>query len=146
MKRRPKAKSPPKPSKRVAAFHAAPKKRPSEAKTAAAKAQSGLAVGEVDALRKQLDVSMEELTARLGLSRATLRRRKTAGRLTSGESGTVVRFARLLGHAAHALGDIEEARKWLKTPQAELGGAVPLDRAQTEPGAREVENLLDRID
>jgi putative toxin-antitoxin system antitoxin component (TIGR02293 family) len=58
----------------------------------------------------------------------------------------VVRFARLLGHAVHLFGSVEEARRWLKAPQRGLGGAVPLDYAQTEAGAREVENLLGRID
>jgi putative toxin-antitoxin system antitoxin component (TIGR02293 family) len=85
------------------------------------------------------------LTARLGLSRATVAQRKADGRLTSDESGKVVCFARLLGHAVHLFGDLEEARQWLKTPQRGLHGAVPLDYAKTEMGAREVENLLSQL-
>src|SRR2546423_10855244 len=107
---------------------------------------AGLDFGELEALREQLDLPLEQLVAKLGLSRATLHRRKTTGRLTADESDKVVRFARLLGHAAHIFGGIDEARKWLKTPQRGLGAAVPLDYAQTEVGAREVENLLRRID
>jgi len=42
-------------------------------------------------------------------------------------------------------GDAEKARAWLKHPQVGLGGAVPLDYASTETGAREVEDLLGRI-
>ena len=42
-------------------------------------------------------------------------------------------------------GDLEEARQWLKTPQRGLHGAVPLDYAKTEMGAREVENLLSQL-
>jgi putative toxin-antitoxin system antitoxin component (TIGR02293 family) len=57
-----------------------------------------------------------------------------------------LRFARLLGQAVQLFGGLEEARQWLKAPQRGLGGAVPLDYAQTETGAREVENLLGRID
>jgi putative toxin-antitoxin system antitoxin component (TIGR02293 family) len=106
---------------------------------------AGLGFGELEALREQLDLSMDQLIAKLGLARATLHRRKTTGRLTTDESDKVVRFARLLGHAVHLFGGLDQARQWLKTPQRELGGAVPLDRAQTEDGAREVENLLDRI-
>jgi putative toxin-antitoxin system antitoxin component (TIGR02293 family) len=108
-------------------------------------APPGLDFAEFEALRRQLDLSLDELTVRLGLSRATIDRRKTAGRLTKDESDKVVRFARLLGHAAHLFGGLDEARQWLKAPQKGLGGAVPLDRAQTEAGAREVENLLGRI-
>jgi putative toxin-antitoxin system antitoxin component (TIGR02293 family) len=108
--------------------------------------EAGLAFREFEALRRQLDLSLDELTARLGLSRATVKERKAAGRLTSDESGKVVFFARLLGHAVHLFGDLDEARHWLKTPQRGLHGAVPLDYARTDMGAREVENLLSQLD
>ena len=101
---------------------------------------------ELTALRQELDLPMDQLAARLGFSRATLHRRKASGRLTSDESDKVVRYARLLGQAARVFGGAEDARLWLKTPQRGLGGAVPLDYAQTETGAREVEKLLGRID
>ena len=106
----------------------------------------GLDFGEFEALRRQLDLSLEELSARLGLTRATVEKRKATGRLTPDESGKVVCFARLLGHAVHLLGGLEEARRWLKAPQRGLHGAVPLDYAQTDLGAREVETLLTRLD
>ncbi len=105
----------------------------------------GLEFREFEALRRQLDLSLEELTARFGLSRATIEKRKAAGRLTPDESGKVVCFARLLGHAVHLFGGLEEARRWLKAPQRGLHGAVPLDYAKTDLGAREVENLLTRL-
>src|ERR1044071_7532041 len=106
----------------------------------------GLEFGEFEALRRQLDLSLGELTARLGLSRATIQKRKATGRLTPDESGKVVCFARLLGHAVHLFGGLDEARQWLKAPQRGLHGAVPLDYAKTELGAREVENLLTQLD
>jgi putative toxin-antitoxin system antitoxin component (TIGR02293 family) len=106
---------------------------------------AGLAFREFEALRRQLDVSLEELTARLGLSRATVEQRKATGRLTIDESGKVVSFARLLGHAVHLFGDLNQARLWLKTPQRGLHGAVPLDYAKTDLGAREVEHLLSQL-
>ena len=107
---------------------------------------TGLAFGEFEALRRQLDLSLEELTARLGLSRTTIEQRKASGRLTSEESGKVVSFARLLGHAVHLFGGLDEARQWLKAPQRGLHGAIPLEYAQTEFGAREVEKLLAHLD
>jgi len=108
--------------------------------------QAGLDFAELEALREQLDLPLDRLATLLGMARATLHRRKSGGRLTSDESDKVVRFARLLGHAVHLFGGIEDARRWLKAPQRGLGGAVPLEYAQTEAGAREVENLLGRID
>jgi putative toxin-antitoxin system antitoxin component (TIGR02293 family) len=108
-------------------------------------ASPGLDFGEFEDLRRQLDLSLEDLAARRSLSRATVDRRKATGRLTKDESDRVVRFARLLGHAAHLFGGLEEARQWLRAPQSGLGGAAPLDHAQTEADAQEVENLLGRI-
>ena len=106
---------------------------------------AGLGFGEFEALRKQLDLSLDELTSRLGLSRSAIEQRKASGRLTSDESGKVVCFARLLGHAMHLFGGLNEARQWLKTPQRGLHGAIPLDYAKTDLGAREVENLLTQL-
>jgi putative toxin-antitoxin system antitoxin component (TIGR02293 family) len=58
----------------------------------------------------------------------------------------VVRFARLLGRAATVMESLDAGRRWLSSQQVGLGGAVPLEYAETEVGAREVENLLGRIE
>jgi uncharacterized protein (DUF2384 family) len=44
------------------------------------------------------------------------------------------------------LGDEDAARAWLKRPHALLGGECPLARLDTEPGLREVEDMLTTID
>ena len=108
--------------------------------------KKGLPVSELDVLRQFLDWPMERLTPKLGMSRATFHRRKAEGRLTSDESDKVVRFARLIGKAIEVFGNDDDARRWLSSPQFGLGGAVPLDYAETEVGAREVEDLLGRIE
>jgi putative toxin-antitoxin system antitoxin component (TIGR02293 family) len=83
----------------------------------------------------------------LGISKATFHRRKgTGNRLQPAVSDRIVRFARLVGKAVKVFGDIEDAKRWFHSPQFGLGGAVPLDYAKTEIGAREVENLLGRIE
>jgi putative toxin-antitoxin system antitoxin component (TIGR02293 family) len=106
----------------------------------------GLPIGELEYLRFHLDVPIDRLTQNIGLSRATFHRRKAAGRLTSDESDKVVRFAQLLGLANRVLENEDDARRWLTSPQYGLGGAVPLNYARTEVGAREVEDLLNRIE
>ncbi len=108
--------------------------------------QKGLKIVEMENLRAVLDLPMEGLAAKLGISKATLHRRKASGRLDPAESDRVVRFARLMGKAIEVLESEDNARKWLNSPQVGLGGAVPLDYAETEVGAREVEDLLSRIE
>jgi len=108
--------------------------------------QKGLPFSDLKALQTQIDVPLEQLAGKLSISRSTLQRRKTNGRLSPDESDKVMRFARLLEHATDVFGEIDKARAWLKHPQYGLGGAVPLDYAETEIGAREVDNLLGRID
>ena len=108
--------------------------------------EDGLPIQELDDLQASLDVDMEKLASVLGISKATLHRRKAEGRLEPGESDRALRFARLLGKAVTVFGGIEKARQWLTSPQFGLSGAVPLAYAETELGAREVENLLGRIE
>jgi putative toxin-antitoxin system antitoxin component (TIGR02293 family) len=106
----------------------------------------GLPVQELEDLQASLDVPMEKLVPMLGISKATLHRRKAGGRLGRAESDRVVRFARLMGKAVEVLESKENARQWLTSSQFGLGGAVPLNYAETEVGAREVEDLLGRIE
>jgi putative toxin-antitoxin system antitoxin component (TIGR02293 family) len=108
--------------------------------------QKGLRFSELETLQNSIDMPFEQLASKLSISRSTLQRRKAAGRLSPDESDKVMRLSRLLEHATNVFGDIEKARAWLKFPQRGLGGAVPLDYAETEVGAREVDNLLGRID
>lgn len=105
----------------------------------------GLPFRDLQRLQNGIDLPLEDLASKLAISRSTLQRRKAAGRLTSQESDKVVRFSRLLKLAADLFGSVEKGRVWLKYPQRGLGGAVPLEYAQTEVGAQEVERLLGRI-
>ena len=108
--------------------------------------QDGLKFEELEALRYDLVLPLDQLADKLGIARATLHRRKIAGRLGPDESDKVVRFSRLFHQAEEVFGTGDRARQWLSFPQWGLGGAVPLDYARTEVGAREVETLLGRIE
>ena len=67
-------------------------------------------------------------------------------RLTTTESERIVRFARLFGLTLEVFEDEETTREWLKTNNPGTANESPLSYADTEFGAREVENLLGRID
>lgn len=111
-----------------------------------AQLKDGLPFRELEELRERFDLPMDRLAAHLGISRATLHRRKVGGRLEMGESDRVLRYARLLGLAAATMESLEAARAWMAAPQFGLGGETPLAYAETEVGAREVEDLLGRIE
>ena len=108
--------------------------------------RKGLPIRELDTLQRILGIPIERLAPKLGISKATLHRRKAEGRLAQEESDRVVRYARLMGKAVEVFEGEESARRWLDSPQVGLGGAVPLDYAETEAGAREVDDLLGRIE
>ncbi len=106
----------------------------------------GLPPSVFDLLRDELDLAAETLAGLAGVSTRTLaRRKKRAQPLAPDTSERLIRFARLYEIAADTLGGEEEARHWLKSPNPALAGHTPLDYADTEPGAREVEDLLGRL-
>jgi len=108
--------------------------------------RAGLSFRAVQNLQKALDLPMERIASVLGMSRATLHRRKIQGKIDREESEKLVRYRSLLKKAEEVFGDAENARQWLTHPQRGLGNAMPLEFAKSELGAREVENLLGRIE
>ena len=61
-------------------------------------------------------------------------------------SDRVYRLARIYRFASHVLEDPDNARSSLQTPQPGLADVRPVDQLKTEAGAREVEDLLERIE
>ncbi|MEO5916539.1 MAG: antitoxin Xre-like helix-turn-helix domain-containing protein [Luteolibacter sp.] len=110
------------------------------------KVRDGLPFAEFHTMQELLNVTEERMGAWLGMSRATLHRRKKLGTLDRAESDRLVRYARILSHATAALGGIEGARSWLVAPAISFHGECPLDYADTEIGAREVDALLGRLE
>ena len=106
----------------------------------------GLPMEEFSALAAWLAISEEELAPLVGISRATLHRRKKGGQLEMPESERIVRIGRLLARATDVLGTEKAAREWLRTPAIAFRGESPLAYSDTEIGAREVENLLGRLE
>lgn len=108
--------------------------------------RDGFPMAEFQLLQDLLRISEEELGRFLGISPATLHRRKKTGRLETPESERVVRFARLFGLAMEVFESKDASREWLKAENPGTAGESPLSYADTEFGAREVENLMGRID
>ncbi|HKW76326.1 MAG TPA: antitoxin Xre/MbcA/ParS toxin-binding domain-containing protein [Terriglobales bacterium] len=73
---------------------------------------------------------------------ATFKRRT---RLSASESERTERLARVIAAAEHAWNNQEDAREWLTRPHPELGKRSPLQSAMTELGARQVEELTERL-
>jgi len=83
----------------------------------------------------------------LGIPERTLARRRTAGRLAPDESERLLRVSTVFEKAVRLFdGDTASAVQWLTTGKKALGGETPLRYAKTEPGAREVENLIGRVE
>jgi putative toxin-antitoxin system antitoxin component (TIGR02293 family) len=108
--------------------------------------QAGLSFKAVRNLQAALDLPLEKIAAFLGMSRATLHRRKSQGKIARNESEKLVRYQRLVKKAEEVLGGSAAAREWLTHSQPGLGNVKPVEFARTEIGAREVENLLGRIE
>ena len=95
-------------------------------------------------MKESLEVSDQRLSNVVRISQRTVKRRLGEGRFHADESERLVRIARLTERAKKAFEDLEGegARDWLKSPQFALGGEIPLEYADTEPGAQIVEDLL----
>jgi putative toxin-antitoxin system antitoxin component (TIGR02293 family) len=101
------------------------------------------AVKELQAELKRFGVRRPSEYVDAIVSRATLQRRN---RLKPAEGEQIVRVASLLATAADVWGNDEGAAEFLTSPHPMLGGAVPIDPALSEIGARQVERTLLAMD
>ena len=112
-----------------------------------ARIQAGLPIASAFAFKDALDLTNQELASLLGMSPRTLARLHPAkSRLDLVSGDRLVRSARLFAIATEVLEEALAAARWLKSPQRALGGAVPLELAQTDVGTRAVEALLGRME
>ncbi len=112
-----------------------------------ARIRSGLPAASALAFKAALDLTNEELASVLGVSPRTVARLDPVKSHLDPVSGDrLVRSARLYAIATEVLEDAAAAAQWLKSPQRALGGAIPLELAQTDVGSRAVEALLGRME
>ena len=74
---------------------------------------------------------------------ATFKRRRD--RLSAAESERTERLARVLASAEFVWNNCADARSFMIKPHPALRGRTPLDASLSELGARQVEELLDKI-
>jgi putative toxin-antitoxin system antitoxin component (TIGR02293 family) len=113
----------------------------------AQRVEEGLPVAEVVEFGRKAGFTNEELARLIRIPPRTYARRVAAkGRLKVPEGERAVRLMRLFDQARRVFGDHDRARQWFNSPVLALGRKTPLEYAQTEPGAREVENVIGRIE
>lgn len=109
--------------------------------------ETGLPTAAAEALKEVVGLDDPSLAVTLGVSIRTLARaRASQGRLDSVVSDRLYRLARLVAIARIVMEYDDRAVHWLTHPQPGLGGRRPIDLAKSDPGAREIENLLLRIE
>ncbi len=99
-------------------------------------------------VRELLNLSLPIFASILEVSERTLARiRKSPNqRLPAVASDRLYRLARIFSAACEVLEDDKKAKEWIRRPQVGLGEKTPIELLRTEAGAREVENLLWRIE
>ena len=114
-------------------------------RTAAIRAiKEGVALDVYNTLKAGMNVSDKVLALTMNLPERTLLRRKYEGRFKPDESEKIIRLVRLFELAKDVLGEAD-AGKWMQEQCLALGFKTPLEYADTELGAQEVEEVLYRI-
>jgi putative toxin-antitoxin system antitoxin component (TIGR02293 family) len=110
------------------------------------KIERGLPYSALEHLQRNTGIAPETLFGWLQLAPRTLARRKLQGRLTPEESDRLLRAARVFGRVLDFFrGNRDGAVQWLLSKPRALAGATPFELSRTDLGAREVEDLIDRI-
>jgi putative toxin-antitoxin system antitoxin component (TIGR02293 family) len=107
----------------------------------------GFSFDAMRALESRSGIALSEIASLIGLPPRTFARRKASGRLTSDESEKLLRISAVFEQAVDLFeGNRAGALKWLTTPKKALENETPLGYSRTELGAREVENLIGRLE
>lgn len=107
----------------------------------------GLPWSALERFRGAAGWSLAELAPLIQVPVRTLDRRRRERRLRPDESDRLVRLARVFQQALALFeGDAVGARQWLGAPVPAFAGLTPLELVTTDPGAREVEALIGRLE
>jgi len=107
--------------------------------------REGLPFRSFEHVAEALDLRSGELADVIGVASRTLARRRHQKTLSAVESDRLVGIARIAALAEATLGSKTNVRGWLRCANRALGSVTPLACLDTEPGRRQVEEILHRI-
>ena len=111
------------------------------------KVEAGFTYKTLVRFQRNIDLQTEDLASFVQITLRTLARRREEGRLTAEESDRVLRASRVFGKALALFdGNVEATHIWFSTPAPALANRTPQDISTTEVGAREVENVIGRLE
>lgn len=108
--------------------------------------RTGLPYQSLESIRERLGLSLPEAAILLHVPLRTLARRRHDRKLDAGESDRLYRLARIAAHAVAALGSEAHVATWLRRPNRALNGEAPLALLDTDLGARQIEDVLGRLE
>ena len=107
----------------------------------------GFSFHTLQTLESHTGIPVAQISRILGIPSRTLARRKASGRLTADESEKLLRLSSTFENALELFeGDRSQALAWLSSPKKEFEDQTPLEYSRTEVGAREVEDLIGRLE
>jgi putative toxin-antitoxin system antitoxin component (TIGR02293 family) len=108
---------------------------------------AGLSWAQLAGFLRDSGVSPAEIAAFLDLPERTFARRRSSGRFGKAETEKLIRLMEIYDSALDLFGgDAAATHFWLTSSVRGLNNARPIDYAQSDFGAREVRNLLGRIE
>jgi putative toxin-antitoxin system antitoxin component (TIGR02293 family) len=111
------------------------------------KVESGFSFAAFTRLQKAIEITANQLAELISITSRTLTRRKNKGRLRPDESERLLRVSRIFDLSLDLFEDDKKAaHSWLFSSNEALRGKTPLELSKTEVGAREVENLIHRLE
>jgi putative toxin-antitoxin system antitoxin component (TIGR02293 family) len=109
--------------------------------------QTGLPFKVLVSFSSESGISISETASVIEVSERTLARRRLAGRFSPEESERLLRLSNVFERALGFFeGDVKAAVAWLRSPNRALGHKTPFTYARTEIGARQVEDLIGRLE
>ena len=108
--------------------------------------KTGLPYQSLESARERLNLSLTETAAVLHMPLRTLARRRHGRKLDADESDRLYRLVRVAAQAVAVFGTEDKAAMWLRRPNRALNGEMPIGVLDTDLGARQVEDILGRIE